>query len=94
MSNVAYRRYSRQETISLGPATIQGTTKKLTANYAFQPVYLFLQEGFRLVRETRSDANGAYSFPLVLADTEWIVASIDTAGAYNIVAADRVKTPA
>lgn len=94
MSNVAYRRYSHQETQSLGPATILGTTKKLTENYAHQPVYLFLLEGFRLVRETRSDANGAYSFPLVLADTEWIVASIDRYGAYNIVAADRVKTPA
>lgn len=93
MSNVAYRRYVHQETQSLGPAAIAGTTKKLTVNYAFQPVFLFLQEGFRLMRETRSGADGSYSFPLVLADTDWIVASIDQSGAYNIVSADRVHTP-
>lgn len=94
MSNVLYRFSSRVHLETHGPASIVGTTKKLTENYAHQPVYLFLQDGFRLVRETRSDANGAYSFPLVLADTEWIVASIDRYGAYNLVAADRVKTPA
>jgi hypothetical protein len=93
MSNVAFRRYSLQQTQSLGPATISGTIKKLTVNYAGQPVFLFFQEGFRLMRETRSAADGSYSFPLVRADTDWIVASIDAAGAYNIVAADRVRTP-
>lgn len=93
MSNQAYRRYTRIYGETFGPATISGTTKKLTENYGGQPVFLFLQDGFRLVRETVSDANGAYSFPNVLSATEWIVASIDRSGAYNIVAADRVITP-
>ena len=75
-----------------GPAAIAGTTKKLTATYAAQPVFLFLQEGFRLVAETRSGADGSYSFTGLLADTDYIVASIDKSGTYNIVAADRVRT--
>ena len=94
MSNILYRRQFGFHRDSHGPATIQGTTKKLTENYGNQEVYLFFQEGFRLVRQTRSAADGSYAFPSVASDTEWIVASIDRAGAYNMVAADRVKTPA
>lgn len=93
MSNIAYRRYSRIHEETFGPATISGKTKKLTADYAAQPVYLFQQDGFRLVRETVSGPDGSFTFPNVSENTEWIVASIDRAGAYNIVAADRVKTP-
>lgn len=93
MSNVAYRRFTKIHEETFGPATIAGTVKKLTENYGGQPVYLFVQDGFRLVRETISASDGTYSFPNVLSTTEWIVASIDRAGAYNIVAADRVTTP-
>lgn len=93
MSNVLYRFYSAIHEETFGPAAISGKVKKLTADYAEQPVYLFKQDGFRLVRETVSASDGSFTFANLSADTEWIVASIDKSGAYNIVAADRVKTP-
>lgn len=93
MSNILYRFHSVIHEETFGPAAISGKVKKLTVDYAGQPVYLFKQEGFRLVRETISASDGAFTFANLLADTEWIVASIDRTGSYNIVAADRVKTP-
>lgn len=77
---------------SSGPATISGVTKALTVPVSGRPVYLFQQDGLRLVRATYSASDGSFSFPKVATDTTWLLLSIDPTGAYNAVIADRVTT--
>lgn len=74
-----------------GPASISGTVKVLTTPSS-KPVYLFDRKSLKVVAETRSAANGVYSFSSVLAGKEWIVLSLDDSGAYNATIADRVTT--
>lgn len=91
MATVSYRRMAVRDVRSGGPATISGVVRELTAPVS-RPVYLFEQDGLRLRRVTRSGSNGVYSFPNVAAGRQFIVVSLDPAGAYNAVVADRVAT--
>lgn len=91
MASFALRRYHRAFTTFIGPATISGVVRELTTPVA-RPVYLLEQEGLKVLRETRSASNGSYSFPGMAEGMQYLVMSIDPAGAYNAVVADRVQT--
>lgn len=91
MASAAYRRYHRAFVANTGPSTISGVVRELTTPVV-RPVYLLEQDGFRVIRETRSASNGTYSFPNMQADAQYIVMSVDPNGAYNAVVADRVQT--
>jgi hypothetical protein len=91
MASFALRRYHRVFTTFTGSTTISGVVRKLTTPVSV-PVYLLEQDGLKPIRETRSGSNGAYSFPNMQADTQYLVLSVDPAGAYNAVVADRVQT--
>lgn len=92
MASYALRRYATAQLLNIGTATISGTVRVLTAPLAKCPVYLLEQDGFHPIRETVSDAAGAYSFPRMETDKQYIVMAIDHTGAYNAVLADRVQT--
>lgn len=73
-----------------GAATISGTVK-VVSTLSSRPVVL-LTNDLRPVAQTRSAANGVYSFPNVAAGRKWVVIGIDDQGAYNATIADRVQT--
>jgi hypothetical protein len=91
MASIAYRRTPMAFVRYTGPTTISGVVRQLTTPVS-RPVYLLEQDGFRVLRETRSGSNGVYSFPNMEADKQYLVMSIDPDGAYNAVVADRVQT--
>jgi hypothetical protein len=74
-----------------GNATISGVVRELTTPVV-RPVYLLDQDSFRVLRETHSGSNGAYSFPNMEGGRQFVVMSVDPNGAYNAVIADRVQT--
>jgi len=88
----AYRRRCVIDVDTGGPATISGVVRVLTAAAPGKPVYLLRQDDMRVRRETRSGADGVYSFQNIAATAQWLVVSIDPDGAYNAVVADRVVT--
>jgi len=75
-----------------GTATISGIVRELTTPVVGRTVFLIRQEDMRVCRRTTSGEAGAYSFPGVKADTEWMVLAVDPNAAYNAVVADRVQT--
>lgn len=91
MASFALRRLHRCHLAHIGPTTISGVVRELTTPVA-RPVYLLEQEGFHVIRETRSASNGTYSFPFMEADKQYLVMAVDPNGAYNAVVADRVTT--
>lgn len=92
MSATLHRRIAWRDIESFGAATISGTVKELTTPVANRQVLLLEQDGLRCRRETRSAADGSYSFANVREGTEWVVLAFDPNGAYNAVVADRVQT--
>ncbi len=74
-----------------GAASISGTVDILTAP-ASRPVLLFRRDTLTCVAETRSAADGTYTFGNLAAGREWVVIGIDDTGAYNATIADRVFT--
>lgn len=91
MASFAIRRYHRAHVTLTGQSVISGVVRELTTPVA-RPVYLLEQEGLKVLRETRSAANGTYSFPNMQEGTQYLVMAIDPNGAYNAVVADRVQT--
>lgn len=92
MANTAFRRFGSFDARVYGPATIGGTVKVLTVPVA-REVLLMEQDGLRVAKTTWSSATtGAYSFPNIKADREWLLLTFDPTGAYNAVVADRVTT--
>ena len=92
MSAAAHRWLATYSAAFAGPAAISGVVKELTTPVSGRQVLLIEPGSMRVARETRSASNGAYSFPLVSENTEWIVLAFDPNGAYNAVVADRVQT--
>lgn len=92
MASYALRRYAVAHARFVGGVTISGIVKVLTVPLAKCPVYLLEQDGFYPIRQTISGASGAYSFPNMEADKQYIVLALDPSGAYNAVVADRVQT--
>lgn len=91
MASFSKPTYHKANIRNIGPATISGVVRELTTPVS-RPVYLLEQESFRILRATRSASNGTYSFQNMEADKQYIVMSLDPAGAYNAVVADRVTT--
>lgn len=91
MASIAFRRYHRTHVTFTGQSAISGVVRELTTPVV-RPVYLLEQEGLKVLRETRSAANGTYSFPNMQEGTQYLVVAIDPNGAYNAVVADRVQT--
>lgn len=91
MASFALRRFHRCHLSHIGPATISGVVHELTTPVS-RPVYLLEQEGFHVIRETRSATDGTYSFPNMEADKQYLVLAVDPNGAYNATIKDRVLT--
>lgn len=91
MSVIAVRREAFVDIETGGPITLIGVIKILT-NPVSRPVYLLENDTLRVRRVTQSAANGAYAFTGIAAGMSWMVLSVDTDGAYNVVGADRVAT--
>lgn len=91
MASAKIARLHRGFMMNTGNTTISGVVRELTVPVS-RPVYLLEQDGFMAIRETRSAANGTYSFPNMAENAQYIVMSIDPNGVYNAVLADRVQT--
>lgn len=91
MASLALRTLARAFVMDTGNATISGVVRELTTPVV-RPVYLLDQDSLRVLRETRSGSNGAYSFPNMEEGRQFVVMSVDPNGAYNAVIADRVQT--
>lgn len=91
MASTKIARLHRGFLMNIGNTTISGVVRELTVPVS-RPVYLLEQDGLKVIRETRSAANGTYSFPNMAENAQYIVMSIDPNGAYNAVLADRVQT--
>jgi hypothetical protein len=90
MASLALRTLSRAFVMDIGTATISGVVRELTAPVT-RPVYLLEQEGLRVLRETRSAADGTYSFPNMEAGRQYMVLAIDSTGARSAVVSDRIE---
>lgn len=91
MAIIAVRREAFIDAETGGSAVISGVIRILTST-ASRPVYLLENDTLRVRRVTQSAPNGAYSFVNIAAGMLWLVMTLDTDGAYNAVAADRVQT--
>lgn len=69
---------------------IKGTTKKVGANYSPVPVCVFHRDNRQLLWETKSKANGSYTFRNIKEGLECFVVAFDPNNQYNAVIQDKV----
>ena len=73
-----------------GFGKINGTTKKLGSNYSPVPVCLFRRDNRQLLWETKSKADGSYSFRNVALGLECFIVAFDPNNQYNAVIQDKI----
>ncbi len=78
--------------VHCGQSVISGVVRELTIPVRGRQVLLLERETMRVIRETRSGSNGAYSFQSLSVGLDCVLLSFDPNGAYNAVVADRVQT--
>lgn len=73
-----------------GFGKIEGSTKKLGANYSSVPVCAFKKETRQMLWETTSKADGSYAFRNIAVGLECFVVAFDPNNQYNAVIQDKV----
>lgn len=73
-----------------GIGHINGTTKKMGANYSPVPVCVFRRDNRQLLWETISKADGSYVFRNIAVGLECFVVAFDPNNQYNAVIQDKV----
>lgn len=76
--------------VNHGYGKIDGTTKKLGANYSPVPVCLFRRSTRTLIWETTSKPDGSYSFRNVAVGLDCFVIAFDPNEQYNAVIQDKI----
>lgn len=73
-----------------GFGRINGTTKKLGANYSPVPVCVFRRDNRQLLWETKSKSDGTYSFRNIALGLECFIVAFDPNNQYNAVIQDKL----
>ena len=73
-----------------GFGKIEGSTKKLSANYPSVPVCCFKRSTRELLWETLSKPDGTYFFRNIAVGLECFVVAFDPNGQYNAVISDKL----
>lgn len=73
-----------------GFGRINGSTKKVGANYSPVPVCVFRRDNRQLLWETTSKANGSYAFRNIAVGLECFIVAFDPNNQYNAVIQDKV----
>ncbi|NNP71241.1 carboxypeptidase regulatory-like domain-containing protein [Acinetobacter sp. Ac_5812] len=73
-----------------GFGKINGTTKKLGANFSPVPVCVFRRDNRQLLWETISKADGTYSFRNIALGLECFIVAFDPNNQYNAVIQDKL----
>lgn len=73
-----------------GYGKINGTTKKIGAKLGNVPVCVFKRSNRQLLWETKSKADGTYTFKNIAKGLECFIVTFDPSEEYNAVISDKV----